>query len=151
MYDLIDRPVTLLTNSGRFLLWAMRGWAHAMERGTCPPLALGRGFASMGAQAALPDFHVAMALLNRHGRDRIALASIRCGRIVDHEAVLLTLWHDLSLARFDRVRGTLTLLVKGEAVSPVSRALTASAAKLAMADCELSQLTLSRIEAQRDE
>ncbi|MCK9542466.1 MAG: hypothetical protein M0R03_10615 [Novosphingobium sp.] len=142
MYDLIDRPVAALRDDARFLLWAMRGWAFTVERGTCPPLALCRGFASIDAQAALPDFHIAMVLLNRHGRDRIALAPLRCRRIVDHEAVLLALWRDLSLARFDKARATLALLVEDTAITPVYRALTAASAKLALAGCELSQLDL---------
>lgn len=64
MYFFIDRPVESLGNSGRFLLWAMRGWVVAAESGHCPPHALRRGFARMRALSALPPFHVAMALMN---------------------------------------------------------------------------------------
>ena len=136
----MDRPVARLRTEGRFLLWAMRSWAYAAELGMRQLLALRRGFANIHAQSALPDFHIAMALLNRYGRARIGLAPPQCERIVDNEAVLLTLWRDLSLARLDRVRGTLALLVEDEAVTPVCSALVATSAKLALAGCELSQL-----------
>jgi hypothetical protein len=92
MYDVLDRLVTCLHLQARFLLWAMRGWAVAIERRTCPPMALWRGFVSIGAQAALPEFHIGLALLNRHGRATITLAPIECPRIVEDEAVLLSLW-----------------------------------------------------------
>lgn len=81
MYDFIDRPVESLDNSGRFILWAMRGWVRAAAQGTCPPAALRRGFAHVNALAALPDFHVALALLNADARETLALAPIGCSRI----------------------------------------------------------------------
>ena len=43
MYSFVDRPVASLCNVGRFLLWAMRLWVHAAERGRCPPQMLHRG------------------------------------------------------------------------------------------------------------
>ena len=53
MYALVDRPVESLTNSGRFLLWAMRGWTHAATRGACPPQALRRDYLNWIAQECL--------------------------------------------------------------------------------------------------
>lgn len=146
MYEIIDRPVEILCNAGRFLLWAMRGWTLAVERGACPPLALGRGFASVGAHAMLPDFHIAMALLNQHGRTRLALAPMACCHIVEDEAILLGLWRDLALGRFDKARGTLALVVREDIVSPMSRAMTLASAKLMMAGFDLAQLQDHRIE-----
>ena len=151
MYDVLDRPVTCLHLHARFLLWAMRGWAVAVERRTCPPLALSRGFASIGAQAALPEFHVSLALVNRQGRSAMALAPIECPRIVEDEAILLALWRDLALARFEQVRTMLSLIVDIDGQLPVRRALCAASAKLAMSGCDISHLTLSAIEAQNDE
>lgn len=146
MYEIIDRPVEVLCNAGRFLLWAMRGWTQAVERGTCPPLALGRGFASVRALPILPDFHIAMALLNQHGRTRIALAPMACCHILEDEAILLGVWRDLALGRFDHVQGTLALLVTEDTVSPVSRAMTLASAKLMMAGFDSAQLQNQRIE-----
>lgn len=146
MYEIVDRPVGILCNAGRFLLWAMRGWTLAVERGTCPPLAIGRGFAGVGAQAMLPDFHIAMALLNQHGRTRIALAPMAGCRIVEDEAILLGLWHDLALGRFDKARGTLALVVREDTVSPISQAMTLASAKLMMAGFDVAQLQNHRIE-----
>lgn len=141
MYTFIDQPVDRLCNGGRFLLWAMRGWAHAVEQGTCPPLALSRGFASMHALPALPDFHLAMAMLNRDGLERISLAPINCQRIIEHEAILIGMWRDLANGDLDRMRETLELLVKTEAVSPIARAMTTVTAKLIAAGFNISGLS----------
>jgi hypothetical protein len=140
MYDLIDRPVKALGNGGRFVLWAMRGWTQAVHRGICPSLALRNGFAGVRAQRLLPDFHVTMALLNRHGRAPIEFAPLSCERIIDHEAVLLVLWRDLAHARSDRARATLGLLVEDDGVSPVCRAMTTTLAKLTLAGFDLANL-----------
>ncbi len=146
MYEMVDRPVEILCNAGRFLLWAMRGWTLAVENGTCPPLALARGFASVGAQAMLPDLHIAMALLNQHGLMRIALAPVACCCITEDEAILLGLWQDLALARFDKAHATLALVVNEDAVRPVARAMTKASAKLMMAGFDMAQLQDQRIE-----
>lgn len=140
MYDMIDRPVTSLGNSGRFLLWALRGWAHALEKGTCPPVALSRGFASVGALQPLPDFHVAMSLLNRQGRDRIALAPLCCTHIVEHEAILMAVFRELALGRIEQARHIVVLLADSDAVSPIVRALTTTTAKLLASGFDLSSL-----------
>lgn len=141
MYALVDRPVESLSNGGRFLLWAMRGWTQALEGGTCPPVALARGFACFHALPALADFHIAMALLNSDGRRRISLAPMNCRRIIEDEAVLIAMWRDLSLAEFDRVKGTLGLLANEASVSPVFRAMTMASAKLMAAGFDLSDIS----------
>lgn len=151
MYELIDRPVCELSSGGRFVLWAMRGWAYAVERASCPALALCRGFASIGGQSALSDFHIACLLLNQHGRDRIALAPLQYPTIAEHEAILLTLWRDLALARFEQVQSALALIVDDHAAAPVRRAMSAASAKFALAGCELSILTPPEIETHHDE
>lgn len=141
MYAFIDRPVECLCNGGRFLLWAMRGWAQAVERGTCPPMALARGFTGLGAMAVLPDFHIAMALMNRDGRGKIAVAPMNCPHIVEDEAILIGMWRDLSLGDVDRTRAILKLLVSEDAVTPVSRAMITATAKLVLAGFDLSGLS----------
>jgi hypothetical protein len=146
MYTLIDRPVERLGNGARFVLWAMRGWTQAMHKQICPSQALHRGFAGVSAQVALPDFHVAMALLNRYGRAAIEIAPLPCQRIIDHEAVLLVLWRDLAQARLDHADATLALLVEDGGVSPVRRAMTTTLAKLALAGFDLTHIELQTIE-----
>ena len=140
IYDLIDRPVASLGNGARFTLWAMRRWATSVEERTCPPIALGPGFESVNALGLLPHFHIAMALLNRHGRDRIALAPVGCRRIVEHEAILLTMWYDLSLGRIEQVRATLVLLVEDSMVEPATRALTLACVGLTAAGFDMDPL-----------
>lgn len=145
MYTFIDQPVDRLCNGGRFLLWGMRGWAHAIEQGTCPPLALSRGFASMHTLPALPDFHLAMAMINRDGLERISVAPINCKRIIEHEAILLGMWRDLANGNLDRVRETVALVVKDEAVSPITRAMTTVTAKLIAAGFTISGVSAATV------
>jgi len=95
----------------------------------------------MHALPALPDFHLAMAMLNRDGLERISLAPINCRRIIEHEAILIGMWRDLANGDLDRMRETLELLVKTEAVSPIARAMTTVTAKLIAAGFNISGLS----------
>ncbi|WP_257547942.1 hypothetical protein [Sphingopyxis sp. DBS4] len=148
MYALVDRPVESLTNSGRFLLWAMRGWTHAATRGACPPQALHRGFADTGALAALPDFHVAMALLATGASAPLELAPMPCVQISEHEAILLGLWRDFSLEDGAAARATLALLVGNSSVGPVAHAMRAAIERLAFAGFHLPVLAVGAMKHQ---
>lgn len=138
MYAFVDRPVDSLCNSGRFLLWAMRGWVHAAERGACVPQMLYRGFAVVDASGALPDFHVAMALLDGDARQMLLLAPMPCRQVSEHEAILLGLWRDFSLGSAANARATLALLVERDSVGPIAKAMGAAIARLAAAGFDMS-------------
>ena len=141
MYAFVDRPVDSLCNGGRFLLWAMRGWVGAAERGECPPRALHRGFSGMNARMALPDFHVAMAMLASDGRAGLTLAPMACGRIAEDEAILIGLWRDAARGEVARLRATLKLLVAPDVAAPIARAMTGAVAALGAAGFDLSPLS----------
>ncbi|WP_260580917.1 hypothetical protein [Sphingopyxis sp. PET50] len=141
MYAFVDRPVDSLCNGGRFLLWAMRGWVGAAMRGACPPQALHRGFGAVHARAALPDFHVAMALLASDGRDCLALSPMACRRVGEDEAVLLGLWRDAAGGAGDALRATLALLVEPSSVGPIAAAMAAAATHLTEAGFDLPLLS----------
>lgn len=140
MYHFIDRPVESLGNGGRFLLWAMRSWVRASAQSVCPPAALHRSFVHMNALAALPDFHVALALLNADAREMLALSPVGCPRIAEDEALLLALWRDAAL---DRAEPMLALLVEADTTRSVAKALGAAAGALATAGFDLSRLSPS--------
>ncbi|MBL9069705.1 MAG: hypothetical protein JNM03_06880 [Sphingopyxis sp.] len=140
MYAYVDRTVESLSNCGRFLLWAMRGWVRAAAAGTCPPAALHRGFAHVRATAALPDFHVAMALLASDSRETIALAPIDHTHIAEDEALLLSLWRTSARSDLDAVSATLALFVADETAQPVAKAFGAVAAALTAAGFDPQQL-----------
>lgn len=140
MYAFVDQPLERLTNGGRFLLWAMRGWAQASAAKQCPPVALCRGFASVKALPALGTFHTAMALLNRDAAAQIKLAPMGCAAVAEDEAVLLGLWHDLALGRSERMRATLELLVGEDGAVQIATAMTLSAAEITAAGFALSDL-----------
>ena len=140
MYAFVDQPVSCLSAGGRLLLWAMRGWGAAIAQGTCPPVALSRGFAGLNALPALPDFHIAMGLLNRCANAPLALAPVNCERIMEDEAVLIGLWRDLSRGDIAHLRATLVFVAEADAVSPIARAMTAVMAKLIAAGFDMSEL-----------
>jgi hypothetical protein len=140
MYAFVDRPVESLCNSGRFLLWAMRGWVSAAERGRCPPQMLHRGFAAVNAADALPDFHVAMALLGGDAVETLVLAPLPCLQISEDEAILLGLWRDISLGKTTNARATLALLAEGDSVGPIAKAMGAAIDRLVAAGFDMPAL-----------
>jgi hypothetical protein len=146
MYEFIDRHPRALRNTPRFLLWAMRGWAHARANRVCAPMTLYRGFSSAGATAALSDFHIAMILLNGDALERLTLAPLSCGRICEDEAILLALWHGVGCEDSALVGGTLGRLVKEEAVRPTARAMAACGTQLVMAGFDLLETRTQKIE-----
>jgi len=145
MYAFVDQPVSNLCNGGRFLLWAMRGWTRAMERGRCPPHALAGGFAGVGALAMLPNFHMAMALFNRDSLEKIVIAPLEHTRIMEDEAVLISIWRNLANFDFDQARATLALLVEDDSIPLIADAIAAASASLAAAGFDLSELTTKTV------
>lgn len=141
MYAFVDRPVENLCNSGRFLLWAMRGWTDAARRGRCPAQALHRGFACVRAEDVLHDFHAAMALIAADALTPIALAPMPCVRIAEDEAILLGLWRDVTRGDGNRVRATLALLVARGSVASIVNAMSDAHAALTAAGFDLSDLS----------
>ena len=140
MYAFVDRRVDSLCNSGRFLLWAMRGWVCAAERGQCPPQRLHRGFVAVNAGGALPDFHVAMALIGSDAVETLLLAPMPCLQISEDEAILLGLWRDFSLGSTANARATLALLAEGDSVGPIAKAMDAAIDRLVAAGFDMSAL-----------
>ena len=140
MYAFIDGPVESLGNSGRFLLWAMRGWVCAAERGQCPPQRLHRGFVAVNAAGALPDFHVAMALIGSDAARTLLLSPMPCLQISEDEAILLGLWRDFSLGGVANARRALALMAEGDSVGPIAKAMGAAIDRLVAAGFDMSAL-----------
>lgn len=140
MYDFVDRPIDQLGNSGRFLLWAMRKWTDAAMRSACPAVLLSQGFTAVGALPALPDFHFAMATLNRRARGQMLLAPMRCGLIGEDEAVMIALWQAAAADRAAQLRASLTLIVHGDAVPAIERTMGRACDRLFDAGFDLSSL-----------
>jgi len=109
MYTYLDRPVTALDNSERFLLWAMRAWSHCRARRMCPPRTLRPAFVTMEVEAALIPFHKAMAAFARAGCVKVGPLPDRM--IGDDEALLLALFRDSTGAGEGRVSALLGRLL----------------------------------------
>lgn len=147
MYDLIDRRVDALGQGSRFALGAMRTWVATMGRRNCPASALGPAFARMGLIAALPDVHLAMALLNRDALERFEFAPVPHPRITEHEALLLGLWRDMAAGRRAIARDTLGLMVEEDSIDPILTAIHAVAVRLIALDMAPDGLLGSATEA----
>src|SRR3546814_9725179 len=87
---------------------------------------LHRGFAAVNAAGALPDFHIAMALLGGEGVETLVLAPMPCLQISEDEAILLGLWRDISLGSSVNAHATLALLAEGDSVGPIAKAMGAA-------------------------
>lgn len=141
MYDFIDRPVERLCNSSRFLLWAMRSWTFAAERGHCPPRALSPGFASVHALSALPDFHAIMAMFRCDGMEKMQIAPVACRYVAEDEAILLGLWRQVAARRTDSTRATLALLIDEDSIGAITAAFDTASARLQDAGFDISTLS----------
>lgn len=126
MYDLIDRPISVLPEGSRFLLWAMRGWVATRERNGCPPAKLAPAFLKMAAIEALPHFHIAMSALNSDARELLNFHCIHRQDISESEAVLLQLWSDMAEGQEEGALRVLELLLKPEAVTNMFSAIRAA-------------------------
>lgn len=140
MYSFVDQPVESLCNGARFLLWAMRGWVAAAERGQCPPQVLHRGFVAVEARGALPDFHIVMSLLGGDAVETLLLAPMPCLQISEDEAILLGLWRDISLGDVANARATLALLAEGDSIGPIAKAMSTAIDRLVAAGFDMSAL-----------
>lgn len=132
MYELVDRPIGRLCGGSRFVLRAMRAWADAVGRGTCPPGVLATPFLRQGVIDALPGFHRFMCAVCAGARDTVMLNPLGCGAVGEWEAILLGAWADVATAPA-RVRDTLALLLDGEAAEAAFAALVIAEARLAAA------------------
>ena len=126
MYDLVDRPISILPEGNRFLLWAMRAWVVLKGRGDCPPTHLAAAFLKASAIDALPHVHIAMTLLNEGGREALNFHCIHRNTISDGEAVLLRLWGDMAAGNDRAVIAVAELLVTQEWVTPLFSAMQAA-------------------------
>ncbi|MEW9855055.1 hypothetical protein [Novosphingobium sp. M1R2S20] len=139
MYEFVDRHPASLSNSGRLVLWAMRGWSESTARKSCPPLALYRGFSRVGAGGAVHDFHTASTSLHGDALAPFTIAPMKSCSISEDEAMLLALWRGVALEDSDLVAGTLKLLVKPEAILTIARSMSGCSEQLKLAGLDLSQ------------
>jgi hypothetical protein len=131
MYDYIDRPIESLDRGGRFLVWAMRSWVISLGQRQCPAAAIGPAFARWGIIGALPRFHIAMSLLNRHGLMTFGFAPLACRCVAEDEALLLATIRAVRNGSPRTVHGLAEALIEEESVAPFLDALTGLVAGLA--------------------
>lgn len=117
MYNLLDRPVSILPEGSRFLLWAMRAWVTVRRKGACPPAGLAPAFLKMSAIDALPHFHIVMSTLSCDAREELDFHCLHNHTINETEAVLLRLWSDMAAGDECAAIAVIEMLLKDEAVT----------------------------------
>lgn len=133
MCDFVDRPVATLDNGDRFLVWATRNWVQAMGERRCPTSAIGPAFLKWRVDRALPDFHMAMMILNKEGLLTLHFAPARCPHVSEDEAMLLQLFRSVRDDNGSRVTDMLKLLVEEQAVPALLTALARVSIRLGVA------------------
>lgn len=130
MYAFLDCPLSLLDRGGRLLVWAMRHWAKAVSCGGCPCGDVGPAFHKADLMAGFPHFHMMMAVLNRHAREKLSFADVDCPRLSDGEALLLSLIRLPDGAHADQTPATVALVVQPEGAPALRMALDSLGAAL---------------------
>lgn len=131
MYQYLDRTVTELAPGDALLVWAMRQWVEAMRGGRCPCAALGPALSARRLGAILPDFNIAMMLLDREGICSLQFRTVGCPSLGDDEALLLALHAAAAKGQEIVVQNIVEALVKPEAQRTLQFAATRIAQALA--------------------
>ena len=92
VYRFLDRPICSMAPGHQILLWSMRSWVAAMSVQRCPCSVLGPSFERWRVAELLPDFNMAMFVLNVEGTGPLRFGQPNCATVHDDEAMLLTLF-----------------------------------------------------------
>ncbi|NYT40631.1 hypothetical protein HZY97_07675 [Sphingomonas sp. R-74633] len=123
MYQYLDRTAAELVPTDQLLLSSMRQWVASMRAGRCPCSVLGPVLQGQGLAEMLPDFNMAMLLLEREGLSQLRFKPPYAADIGDDEALLLSL-HALARAGAQPcVNAVIEQIVKPEARLPLSVAV----------------------------
>ena len=76
---------------------------------------------------ALPHFQIMMMIFNREGLESFHFGDVNCNRVHEHEALIIALVRDSHKLPSQFIRATLALMVEGEAVEPLTLAISALA------------------------
>lgn len=106
MYDLLDRPVTTLSDKDRTTLDAMRAWVHALTLAGEPATAVAARFADGGSA-----FDAAMRLLDSGSTETITFQRPCHSTVEEDEAVVLGLWRLVAADRLPAALAAAGLLV----------------------------------------
>ena len=134
MYAFVDRPVTSLDRGCRFLMWSMRSWNAVVREGRCPGPMLAPAFAKWRMIGALQPFLRLMIAFQRDAAQPLKFCTLGCGRIAEHEAIVLSLFATVSSGNRLAARDTLDLLLCDEGAGDAFAAMTAICDTLAFAD-----------------
>ncbi|QKS01099.1 hypothetical protein F9288_16785 [Sphingomonas sp. CL5.1] len=134
MYRYLDRPIDTLHRHDRLLIASMRHWVRAVAAGRCPCAAGAAAFRYEGVEPALPDFNMAMAVLNAEALVRLRFAPPCAGAVGDDEARLLALFATGVDGTGSQVRQLASQFVQPHAAGTLATAVSRVAAVLAAID-----------------
>ncbi|BAK65110.1 hypothetical protein SLG_04350 [Sphingobium sp. SYK-6] len=131
MYDFIDRPIARLDGGAALLIAAMRLWVRAAGEKRCPCRDVAGAFRAREHIAALPHFHVTMAMLNRDATESLGFGSVDYPLVSEHEALILSMVGSVVSRPADEACATMALIMAPDAVKPLFIAMSALARSLA--------------------
>lgn len=133
MYSWVDRPFGEIDDRSRLLVWAMRRWKTDKQTSGCGCLHVGPAFHAYGLISALPDFQIAMQLL-----DEQAISPILEGAetVSEHEAILLALLNArlAGEAAQQRLRQVLGGLIHAAKLEQMAAAISGISSRLQSAE-----------------
>lgn len=133
MYQFVDRELESLDEGCRFLVWSMRAWVTSMSQKTCPAHALAPAFARWRMIGGLQAFHHTMLLFNRDALETLGFAPLACGRVSEHEALILGIITSMRDHGPKTARETLELMVQEDAVGDLLGTVSTLGATLIVA------------------
>jgi hypothetical protein len=134
VYAFVDRPVTSLDRGCRFLVWSMRSWVMAVHGRTCPGPALAPAFAKWRMVSGLQPFLRLMLVLNRDALNELHFCSLKCNRIGEDEAVVLSLFVAVGTGERIAARDTLALMLGEDSLGDALAAIGQVSGALCTAD-----------------
>ncbi|HWJ68619.1 MAG TPA: hypothetical protein VNS79_01005 [Sphingobium sp.] len=89
----------------------MRHWVKAVQAGRCPCGDIRPAFQNAALAAAVPHFHVMMAVLNRHATEKMGMGHLDSVQVSEHEAIILAMVRTTGGGGLTHVAGTAAHLV----------------------------------------
>lgn len=143
MYRYLDRPLDALHRHDRLLAVSMRYWVRAAAVGRCPCSSIAPAFRYEGAEPALGDFSMAMAVLNMEARAPVRFAAPSTPEVGEDEARMLALFAAGAGDTASLTRRLSSQLVRDKAVPTLTTAVERVGAVLSALDPRQSSQSIT--------
>ncbi len=130
MYAFLDRQASELDPGSRLLLNVMRKWVLAVAARQCPTQQIIPVLSMAGAPPLAGKLHFVMQLLHKNGNQPMKFGQLEKPRITEAEALMLSLWADITRDNGPNACATLELLLNPIAIGPMLNSMVEVVAHL---------------------